>query len=456
MATTLIEVWKKELAVHAAALAAATSRIAGLQDSVATARKQLDEDAAALKKLTADISANRKKLVDASVPSEVAQLNATIRDQMIEQRRLQGVILDNQEAAAMATARLDAGTLAMARAREGAATSKAAIEAATKSGEQRDKRRKAAADPPLKTLKADATAFSTGPVAADAQAVMNGNIPAELLDLLVNRHATRKSRAAMIATSLAKAEVARAEALGAISGTGGTVAEKELAFSRADTKLSEYVETAIRNYDRVVTLFKELQKIKLDPAKNPDILTAAQKVDAKVSPTRAAAAQKSLGVDGQLDAVIDAENDLDTGLLASIDADVDAVATDPAVKALQDAVTVAEKAYNDGRKALTTNGDRKLLDEWEIVVPDAIWQRYVEYVDAMGVLAELKSTDAASLVTELDTAEEEYALALAKAAKARRRADAYSGEVDLRAKRAEISSASMPARLFSAVRGDSY
>jgi hypothetical protein len=456
MATTLIDVWTSELAIQNASLADAKAEMAASQLAMANAKKQLDDDARTLKKLIDDIAADRKALSVASVPSEVAQLNAAIRDQMIEQRRLQGVILDDQEAVTMATPRLDASTRAVNRAQDAVASAKTAVADATKAAEQRDKKKKTLTEAPLKTLKADATAFSTSAVAIDAQAVMNANIPTDLQDLVIERHATRISRDLMIQDSLALAETARAEALGAVSGVGGTVAEKELAFNRAEEKLNEYVEISARNYDNVVSLFKSLQKIKLDPTKNPDILSPAQKTDAKSSAPRIAAAQKAISVDGKMEAVIGAEKDLDAGVLSSIDTDVDAAPADPAVKALRDALKAAQKAFTDDRTALSVNGERKLLDEWEIVVPDAVWQQYVDYVDAMAELAKLKSTDSGSLVTSLDTAEDEYALALIKAAKARRRVDAFSNTVDLRTKRAEMSRAALPGRLLSAARGDTY
>lgn len=454
--TTLIQVWTNELNTHTASVTAAKAEMSAAQSTLASARKQLDTDTAALKTLIADIASNKGKLANAAVPSEVAVLNTTIRDQLIDQRRLQGVILDDQDAVAAATAQLDVSTQAMNRANTLAASAKTALDAATKSGEERDKRKTVVNDKPLKTLKADATAFAAGTVASDGQSVMNANLPAELQDLLVERHATQLSRGATLENGLAEADTSRAGALGAVSGVGGEVVEKEIGFVRADGKLKEYVETAKRSYDRAVSVFSDLQKIKTDAKKNPDILTAAQKSDLKASVERIAAAKKAIEVDNKLDAVIDAEKNLDAGILTSIDTDVDAVAADPAVTGLRKAVDDAVKDLDKSRAALVAGGEKKLMDEWQIIVPDTVWQRFVEYSDAAAILAELKSTDPAVLVTDLDTAENLYASAIAKAAKAQRRVDAYSDAVQLRSKRGELARAALPARVFSAVRGDSY
>jgi hypothetical protein len=455
MATTLIEVLTKEFDACTSALAAAQSDMTAAQAKLSTAKVKLDADAVTLKELTSDITSNRGKLTSASIPSEVAALNAKIRDQLIEQRRLQGVILDDQEAVALAQAEVDANTKTMNRMKRGVASAKTVLDSSVKSGKDRDKLKKSASEPPFKTLKADAAAFASGPTAADAQAVINANIPVELQALLVERHATRVTRDVTIKSSLAEAESAQAAALGATLGVGGEVVEKEIDFARVDRQLREYVETAKRRFDHAVSLLSDLQKIKNDP-KLPNILTAAEKADVKVTAERAAAAKKAEDVDDKLNSLINAEKTLDAGVLTRIEANVDTLSTDSTLKALRNAVVNAQKDFTTSRSALVTSGDKKLLDEWEIIVQDTVWQKFLEYADAQATLAELQSTDPANLVSDLDAAEDAYAAAIVKAGKAQRRVDAYSDVVQLRAKRAEVSAAALPARLFSAVRGDSY
>src|SRR5262245_884869 len=113
---TLVSFWQQEHDVYAAAQTAAQADLAAAQATLAAAMTALDSDVTALSKLTADIAANRAKLSTTSVPSEVTALNLVIRDQLIQQRGLQGAILDSQDTVAWARADADAAAALLARA----------------------------------------------------------------------------------------------------------------------------------------------------------------------------------------------------------------------------------------------------------------------------------------------------------------------------------------------------
>ena len=455
MGITLAQVWQQELDTNKAALAAAKTDMGNAQVTLTGAKKQLDSNVSALKALTADIAANKGKLAGASVPSAVTALNNALRDQIIGQRSLQGLILDDQENVALAQAELDSATAAMNRAKTRVTASETSLAEAKKSGKKRDDLMKTAGSAPLDTLQADATAFASGSTASDADALVKSNLPDELQTVLVKRYATRRTRDVAMKQALTDAEKARATALAANTGLAGQVAEKEVAFLQAERRLRDYVATAKASFDRVVALFSEFQKIKNDP-KLPDILTAQEKLDIAISTERTDAAKKVVDADDKLNAVIAAAKNLDSKILAQIDANVDTISTDPTVKAARNGIVNAEAALTASRAALDTSGEKKTMDEWEIVVQDLVWQSFVDYADGKEALAELKSVDPADLVTDLDAAEDAYALAIRKNAKAQRRVEALSDAIAMRSKRVETSASALSGRLLSAVRGDSY
>ena len=128
---TLVQFWQQERDTHKAALAAAQGDLAAAQQALVAAKANLQADAAALDKLNSDIATNRAKLASSSVPSEVTALNAAIRDQLIERRRLQGAALDDQDALAWAQADVDSATSSVGRANSKLADAEARFKAAT-------------------------------------------------------------------------------------------------------------------------------------------------------------------------------------------------------------------------------------------------------------------------------------------------------------------------------------
>jgi hypothetical protein len=119
-------------------------------------------------------------------------------------------------------------------------------------------------------------------------------------------------------------------------------------------------------------------------------------------------------------------------------------------------VTGAITALKTEKDTTVTNGDKKKVDEWEIVVRDETWRALVDYLDAKAALDELSATNPATFGTAIVGAEDAYATALAKANKAQRQADALADVVAVRGKRLDASTTAFPTRVLSATRGDSF
>jgi hypothetical protein len=452
---TLAQFWQQERDTNKAALTAVQSDLAAAQKAVIDAKATLQTDAAALDKINGDIAANRAKLATSSVPSEVLALNNSIRDQIIERRRLQGVILDDQDGVVWAQADVDAATSAAARATAKSADADARFAAATDAAAQRQSLKTTLGAAPFSTLKADATAFAGAQQVTDAKAEIDATFPADLQKIALMRYKTRTARAGQLRKSLTDAQDAVVAAAVAKDGLSGGAAKAASDFQRADQALRDFVKTAKQRYDRAVGVISDLQAIK-NGTKTPDLLTAQEKSDVAGSGARTTAEGKVEPIDGKLNDLNTARTALDDQILTQIGADVDKLATDPTVQAKRAAVTAATGAVKTAQTTAVTNGDKKTVDEWEAVVQDPTWRVLVDYYDAKATLDELSSTDPATFGPAVDAAEDAYVTALTKANKAQRQSDALSDVVAARSKRLDASTTALSSRMLSAVRGDSF
>lgn len=452
---TLVQFWQQERDTHKAALAAAQGDLAAAQQALVAAKANLQADAAALDKLNSDIATNRAKLASSSVPSEVTALNAAIRDQLIERRRLQGAALDDQDALAWAQADVDSATSSVGRANSKLADAEARFKAATDADAQRQAIKTKLGAAPFDTLKADAAAFAGGQQVTDAKAEIDATFPADLQKIALMRYKTRTARAAQLQKGVADAEDAFADAIATKDGLSGDAAKAAIAFRRADQDLRNFATTAKQRYDRAVAVMSDLQAMK-NGTKTPDLLTVQEKADVAGSAARTTAEGNVEPIDGKLNDLYTARTALDTQIVTQIDTDVDALATDPTVQAKRAAVTGAIGALKTAQDTAVTNGDKKVVDEWEAVVQDPTWRALVDYYDAKATLDELSGIDPSTLGPAVDGAEGTYVTALTKANKAQRQADALSDVVTLRAKRLDASTTALCSRLLSAVRGDSF
>ena len=454
MAITLVQFWQQESDTHEATRTAVQNDLAMAQLALTTAKATLDADVAALNKLGADIAANRAKLATTSVPSEVTALNNAIRDQIIQLRGVQGGVLDDQEGVATAQSEANAVDAALKRATGRLAESKARLAAARDADKQRQLLKSQLAAPPFDTIQADAATAAASTGATDAKAEID-TIPAALQKIAAKRHATRAARAAQLRQGVIDAENALGATLAGASGLEGDAAQKGTVFRHAEQALREYATRAKPRYDRAVAVFADLQAMKKG-TKTPDLLTAQEKLDVAPSGARTTAETNAEPLDVSRNAVYTARQDLDAQIVAQIGTDVDKLATDPTVKAKRDAVTAKAGALKTAQDGFVASGDRKVLDNWQVVVQDSAWRALIDYLDATAALNDLKATVPATLASALDTAETAYAAALAAAAKAQRKADALTDVISLRVERVDASSAALSGRLLSAVRGDSF
>jgi len=455
MALTLVQFWQAERDTHEAAQTAAQKDLAMAQKALVSAKSTLDANVTTLNKLNAGIAANRAKLPTTSIPSELTALNTVIRDQLNTLRALHGTIFDDQDAVSEAEASVTTATTALTRTRRRLADTIVAFDLAKSADTQRQSMKAQLAAAPFDTLQADATAAAAGAVATDAKAEIDANFPAELQTIANKRYATRTARALALRQSLTAAETARGSALANHNGLAGKAAQQAIAFSHADHALRDYANAAKQRLDRAMAVLGSLQAMK-NGTKLPDLLSAQEKHDVATNAARTTAATNVESVDVAHSGVDTASNDLDTQILTQIAADVDTLATDATVKAKRDAVVAKAAALKAAQDAADASGDRKTMDDWQIVVQDGAWQSLIDYLDARAVLADLTATTPATLTAALDAAETAYATALAAASKAEREADALADAIALRTDRATAASAALPGRLLSAVRGDSY
>lgn len=455
MALTLVQFWEKERATYTAIQSASQADLASAQANLVDAKSRLEANVTASNKLKTDIAANRAKLPVTPVPSDLAALNEVLRGQFIEQRRLQGVILDDHDAVAWATSTVAASSKSLARVSAQLGDVQKALEAATTLAAQREQLKTKLTEAPFDTLQADATAALTDSVAIDAKAAIEAAFPASLLTLAQQRVATRIARDSEFRKSLLAAETALGNAQSAGSGASGKVEAASLNFQRAVEDLQRFANSAASRFDGATKALRDLQELNNGTA-NPGLLSAQQLIDVAESSDRTDAADAIVAVDDARQVVNVAIKDFDAQIITQINSDVDALGTSAAVKAKRDAVAAKNSALETVQQTVTTDGHRTTMDEWQIIVQDRAWQALVEYADAIATLAELKATAPASLVSATNAAEDAFATTLAAAATVSRTTAALNDVVSLRRERATTSTAALPARLLSAARGDSF
>jgi len=455
MAITLVQFWQQKSDSDEAIQTAAQNDLSAAQPALTAAKATLDADVDALKKLVADIAANRAKLATTPPPSQVTALNNAIRDQLITQRAAQGAVLDDQEAVAAAQSDVNAAAAALKHATARTAESAAGLAAAKDANKQRQLLKAQLAIPPLVTMQADAGSALTGQPFKDAGADIDASFPPKLKEIAKSRHATRTARLAQLRKAVADGETALGATLAASNGFAGVAAQKAVDLKQAEQALRDYATTAKQRFDRAIGVLADLQAMKTG-AKKPDLLTDQEKLDVAASTARDKAKDNTAPIEGARQDVDKARDELDSQIVKQIGVDVDKLATDATVKAKRDAIGTKAAALKAAQDKLVTNGDKKLLDEWEVIVQDPAWSALIGYLDATATLIDLKATVPANLVTALDTAEDAYATALTAAAKAQRQIDALTDVLSQRVERVDAASAALQGRLLSAVRGDSF
>lgn len=188
-----------------------------------------------------------------------------------------------------------------------------------------------------------------------------------------------------------------------------------------------------------------------------DKAAAKSAAAAKVAMDTAAPKARTVGV--CLDVVFQAQDGLDTQILAQIKADVDLLDSDPAIAAKRAAITLAIASYKAAIASFSAaaSDNKGDLDNWQAIIPDAAWKVLLDYEEGLAALNELGTlVDPAKLIADMDAAEDDYTAALDVAEKAQRRIDGFNDAIGLRGLRLASAQAAITARLPSAIRGDSY
>jgi hypothetical protein len=337
------------------------------------------------------------------------------------------------------------------------AAAQATIARVTTEDAQRQTLKQTVAAAPLSTLKADATAFLASTTVTHATTRLGKDFPAAILTIAGKRHDTRANRLASLQAVLDNAQDALGAELATDGGTQGAATQKQIAFQRAQSTLSQYTATAANRFARAQSVMQMLEAIELaSPGTVPDVLSDAEKAQlTSLAAAGAAAEPTAEAIDTDLNAVFMAQDALDAQILTQISANVDQLSTDATVAAKRAAIGTAWATYK-AAVATFTAANKKDLDQWEAVIPDSAWKVLLDYQEGMAALNYLSSTDPAALATAMDNAENDYTTALAAAGLAQRRADFLGDAIALRQERLAAAQAAITNRLPSAIRGDSY
>jgi hypothetical protein len=457
MALTTLQFWQQQLTIYQAEQAAAQSDLTAAQALQKAANAQLATDLKSLDQLTSSIAAMRAQLAVTTIPADANALVTKITAQIIQQRGLQGAVLDDQDALADATAAVDAASGTLNRATARAASVQATIAQVTIEDAQRQGLKQAIAAAPLATLKADATTFLASTTVTHATTRLTKDFPAAIITIAAKRHDTRVNRLASLQTVLYNAQDALGTELATDGGTQGGAAQKQIAFQRAQNKLGQHAATAASRFARAQAVMQMLEAIELaSPGTVPDVLTDAEKTQLTSLSAAGAAAEPTAGaIDTDLNAVFTAQDALDAQILTQISANVDQLSTDPTVAAKRAAIATAWTTYKSAVAAFAA-ANKSDLDQWEAVIPDSAWKVLLDYEEGMAALNDLSATDPSALAAAMDTAENDYTTALAAAGLAQRRTDYLGDAIALRQERLAAAQAAIANRLPSAIRGDSY
>ena len=447
--TTLVQFWRQERDVYAGQVTRAQASLSDAQAALTQANKDLAAEQTGFGKLGDDIAAKRRKLAETTIPADADALVIEIRDLMITQRLSQGKLLDLGETADAAKAEIDSANGAIARASARRAEAETKLTAAQEQERIRQAGTTAIGNPPLSTIKADATAAQTGPDQTAAAAGI-ADIPSDLRAIAASRNGLRNKRREDAEAAVVTAEDALADERDGKGGLAGTAAKKGLAFRRAERQLLDHVSTAKLNYDRAIGLFKRVGAV--------PVLSAAEKAKAtsfnSAGDGTTAVGNAATVVGDQ--AIVDADrNSLEETTFSRQQVDIDADVSNHAyVVAARDKLQ-ADLATLAADSSPANYPDKTTLDQWQAIVPDTAWQKLLDFQEATAILAGIAATSA-TLAADTVAAESAYAGALRLAAQSQRRLDHAQDAIGRRAKRVDDVDATLPARLLSAIRGDSF
>lgn len=446
--TTLLEYATQERDACVNALQDATAEFAAAQSALTTAVRDLTADAAAAAALERQIANKRTELAVTTVPAEAGALVTEITELIIEHRALQAQLLDREAASAEGRARVSAAQTAVQQAAARRTAAEAELAREQLAAQQRDAWKTALGQPPLSTLPATATATLGDAAFTAAEAEVN-DLPEKIRDTATSRYGVYRAQLEAARSGTTSAEDLLAGEYGASGGGEGLAAQHRIDFDRAERAVRDFATGAAERHAAALAL--------LATVADGELLSDAEKDEiddpALVTPGESAA---DLGItrDDAQKTVDEKRSFLEALTLQQRAADPDAdVTTVPAVQTAQSELDTATQDRDDAQTAF--DPERPALAEWVAVVPDPAWRRVRAFLDARTILQALSAADPATLVTDLNTAEQTLAGALAQAAQRRRAVTLLREGVALRAARLATAEKARDARLLSAVRADS-
>jgi hypothetical protein len=438
----------QETARYQAATTAALSALASRQTVQSAAEALVASLAAALADFNEQIAEVRADLAAVATPADAEPLLSSLAALLADLHNAQGQMVSAQQALAVARARTARASAELARAQqrlEAATAAQARYEALD---EEHGVWVTALGQPPLDTLKADATNALTVAPFTDAVGRVDANVPAELLARARERAAAQQLRVTGARTSAAQAEDRMKQEQADSEGASGDVEKKALALERAVAALRDYVTSARDRFDRAQTLSlgvmsspeltaEQVARVNDATLKTPGIAAATAEKERDVA--AATKAEKQALYD---DAVL-------VRLIADPDADpvlhADVIAAQGVLTGAIDALALKEAAYVPLRSD---------LDHWEAALPDTMWRQVAAVEEARALLTRLSTLDPSSLPTAVTAAETALATSLGKAAVRGRAATILIDTVTERSAGLEAVLSAQQDAAFSATRGD--
>jgi len=404
---------------------------------------------AELADLAAQIAAVRAALAAVPMPADGDPLLVQLATLLAALHNKQGESLTAQTLLAQAKASTARASAELTRAQQQLAAA-TANEARVKAEDaERLAWVAALSQPPLDTLKADATAALTAAPFTTALARVDTNVPAELRTRARERYVAQRARITAARAYATAAEDRATQEQADAEGASGDVAQKTLDFNRAAAALRAYVATAKERLDRAIALAEGVlaspqlttqQKARVtDTALTTPGITAAGIEKDRDLAAAAVAAKQALYDDAVLAALVD---DPDTDPTTAAD-----------VITAQTALTTAVGDLTT-KQGLYTPAVRADLDKWEAALPDTMWKQLAAVEDARAILTELGGITAASLTGPLTAAESALVLKLDAAAARRRAAAILQDTVTERGAGLDAVLSALQDAQFSATRGD--
>jgi hypothetical protein len=443
--TTLKDLALANLTGWQARAAAAGTQAAAAQTALSTAVGDLAAATQALANAKADGERIRAALAAIPTSADAGPLLAQLDTATIAQRAAAAAILAAERALALARARLEGSTLAVRAAQSARVRAQAESNAADLASTQVAALVAALAQPPLKTLAADATDLLGALTTAAAQTAAEQDLPAALL--------TRARERATLARNRITGGVAARDAFAALiqahvqahGSTQERLVGPRAAYTAALATLQAFVVGAKQRLDRAQGVLTRLA----DPTQQ-SVLTAAQQArlnDADLSKARELAATHEQTLDATRWGREQAEQtrDLQQAKQAAGAAN-DLVAAQAALATAQGKETSAAAAYPPA--------ERTLLAEWEAAAPDGVWADLADYDEAIAILKDLAATVPATLASALATAEGTLVKDLVALGKEQAARDLYLAELAARTVATDFDAGAADRIAFAALRGD--